>query len=514
MAASDTRERSYSPYSPLRQEIPRPFAVDPNARHSSSDSSLNRAEIISVPRTTYAPEKAKATLIRTLSGRTVNRPTSQDSVLSSFESVRTKETKGKRVMSGEQNLEFFKMLVAEGLRSATRYQDEKNMDAAASSRTRSIPSIIVCTCGHKTTQEGDDASRPDSTHSVVSNRRASFMFPQGIVDFTSTDWLSMTSTREPRSRFTSFTASEHVHQQPHAKSRRTSSSDNPVMPSFISFDSSRSPTEEYYGKLFNPSVEHLSRESSQQSSFNRRRSRSARSSYRKHSFTAQPKSAPSSRQISFTAAQPRSSQRQHSVTAQPPSRTKGRSDMGIVPLPLPPPRPPRNPIRPGELSSPPPYESPLRAPGVYSPPLLSPAVYSLPLGSGPAAEPEIGAEWDEEVETPRQTRAMKSPNSEEGKRPLERIKSIGRAPHRTTPTPTRARHAHKTSLTTEPLVIATGEAQRQYVTATQIEIVQDYPQPPASPTESESIYSRATHDSRMLVSPWLAVGAVWTPVRK
>jgi len=495
-APSNIRERSYSPYSPIQQEIPRPFAHTGPDRYSS-DSSLNRAEIISVPRAMYASERAKASLIRTPSGRTVNRSASQGSVVSS---VPTKETKGKRVMSGEQNLEFFKMLVAAGLRSAKSPQAgqaEENVDRVTTPRSRTIPSIIV----YQTSQDGDGLSRAASSlYSVASDRPGSFLFPQTVTDFSSADWLSMTSTREPMSRFTSVTASEYAPRS-RVESRRTS--DNVPMPSFLSFDSSHCPTEEYYGKLFNPSVEHLSRQSSQKtfSTTNRRRSRSARSSYRQLSFTAQPRSVASSRQVSFKAAQSRSSQRQHSLTAQVSSWAKGR------PLPPPPPRPPRNPMRTSEFSLPPPYESPLRAPGVYTPPIQSPVIYSVPLQSAPAMEPEMGRGWNEGAEMRRYTAGSSSPNSEGERRVLERINgSIGRAPHRRTPTPTRTHHAHKASLTTEPLVIATGEAQRQYTAATQVEIVQD---PPASPTESASMYSRLTDDFRSLENP---ARAVWTIV--
>jgi hypothetical protein len=410
----------------------------------------------------------------------VNRSSSQNSVVSS---VPTKETKGKRVMSGEQNLEFFKMLVAAGLQSARLQAGhaEENVDTVTTPRSRTIPSVVL----YETSQKGDGISRaPSSGYSVASNRPGSFTFPQTVTNSPSADWLSMTSTREPVSRFSSFTASEYAH-QPHVKPRHTSSS-------FINFDSSRSPTEEYYGKLFNPSVEHLSRQSSQQtfSTLNRHRSRSARSSYRQISFTAQSRSTPSSsRQISLTAAQPRSSQRQHSLTAHPSSWAKGQSVTGTVPPPPPPLRPPRNPMR------------SVRVPEVYSAPLQPPAIYSLP-----PAEPGIGRKWDEGAETQGHMGELSLPKSGRERKVLERIKSVGRAPHRRTPTPTRAYHAQKASLTTEPLVIATGEAQRQYVAATQIEIVQDFPSPP-SPTESASIYSGSTHDSRILQYP---VGAVWT----
>lgn len=169
-APTTSTESPTRSYSPLPDFVPRPFARPYGSQTDSMASSLSKVEIVTVPRMLFVPELAKATVMRTPSGRTVDRsvpsrptsrPTSQHSVSSPRELLSLEETKGKRVMSGEQNEEFFQVLMSAGVRSFTGHQTgevEEDTNIFTVPSGDSLPSLALSFSDDATTQEDHRSS--------------------------------------------------------------------------------------------------------------------------------------------------------------------------------------------------------------------------------------------------------------------------------------------------------------------------------------------------------------------
>ncbi|KAF8624695.1 hypothetical protein AX17_007026 [Amanita inopinata Kibby_2008] len=450
----------------------------PGARNSyrntvdSTDSvSLRRVEIVTVPRRAFVPEKAKPTVYRTASGRLIRRSVSEHGTRANASGFRgRKVTKGRPALARETDGGFFQQLVAKSLAAPGVQPDKTPMSESRGNPTVKILSPMappLVASFHGSTNDEGYVSRPASTFSAEANQQGSYMLPPALANLPSPHSLKTPFSSPSTTPLTAFSLSPPERAQLPGNVKTPSVLMTPNSGSFLDFSSqSTSPTETQ--SVEGQFLQHQQHQERRRSHEHSRANLSSRSNHTR-SLPPPPQS------VEGQSNPPRHplwnergshSARENSQQAQ--TRASTNDTVRIIDFPLPPSYPAP------AVTNPPRRPTPAKVPpteGVPSP-MMAVSIASV----ANAMEMSVDAREKERerlVQVMFMGSALASSSEgghvEKGAAPggsdecvdvgvhqkgLERIKSVGKAPQRSTPTPTQTRFPTRESLYIEPIVVS------------------------------------------------------------